>query len=49
MHADDKGRLHRDAQQNCEGFYVDMKSRSVGFERDFDTCDNDDYLIEVGI
>ncbi|XP_034831774.1 tyramine beta-hydroxylase isoform X1 [Maniola hyperantus] len=48
MHADDSGRLIRDVHQNCAGFYVDLKIRSVVFERDFDTCDDDDYLIEDG-
>ncbi|XP_063825725.1 tyramine beta-hydroxylase [Ostrinia nubilalis] len=46
MHADDLGKLFIDAKQDCEGFYLDSKSRSIIFERLFDTCDNDDYVIE---
>ncbi|CAK1580485.1 unnamed protein product [Parnassius mnemosyne] len=48
MHADAEGRLTPDEQQDCETFYVDSKSRSVLFERYFDTCDDNDYVIEDG-
>lgn len=47
MHSDSKGKLTRDLKQNCDSFYVDAKSRSITFERFFDTCDDDDYIIEV--
>lgn len=47
MHADSNGRLIRDKQQDCKHFYVNAGTRSLHFERDFDTCDDDDYLIEV--
>ncbi|XP_041979262.1 tyramine beta-hydroxylase isoform X2 [Aricia agestis] len=46
MHSDDEGRLERDVEQNCNKFYVDIRARSVYFERHFDTCDDDDYIIE---
>ncbi|KAJ0176492.1 hypothetical protein K1T71_007671 [Dendrolimus kikuchii] len=48
MHADDEGRLIRDAKQDCDGFYLDTSSQSIIFERNFDTCDDDDYVIEDG-
>ncbi|XP_060803307.1 tyramine beta-hydroxylase [Amyelois transitella] len=48
MHSDKSGNLARDEKQNCEGFYLDSTSRSIIFERDFDTCDPDDYVIEDG-
>lgn len=47
MHSNDLGKLFPDTKQDCEGFYLDSKSRSIIFERFFDTCDNDDYIIEV--
>lgn len=47
MHADDEGRLIRDVKQDCDGFYLDTTSQSIIFERNFDTCDDDDYVIEV--
>ncbi|KAL0838663.1 hypothetical protein ABMA28_016736 [Loxostege sticticalis] len=48
MHSNDLGKLFPDTKQDCEGFYLDSKSRSIIFERFFDTCDNDDYIIEDG-
>ncbi|XP_046966055.1 tyramine beta-hydroxylase [Vanessa cardui] len=48
MHADENGKLIRDTHQNCEDFHVDRETRSVTFERYFDTCDKDDYVIEDG-
>lgn len=47
MHADDEANLIRDAEQDCEGFYFDIETQSIVFERFFDTCDDDDYVIEV--
>lgn len=47
MYADDEGNLMRDPQQNCDAFYLDVETQSLVFERFFDTCDNDDYVIEV--
>ncbi|XP_045448195.1 tyramine beta-hydroxylase [Melitaea cinxia] len=48
MHADDNGKLILDVHQDCEAFHVDSKSQSIVFERYFDTCDDDDYVIEDG-
>ncbi|CAH0715379.1 unnamed protein product, partial [Brenthis ino] len=48
MHADNNGKLFRDIHQNCDNFHVDSKSKSIVFERSFDTCDRDDYVIEDG-
>ncbi|CAH0585570.1 unnamed protein product [Chrysodeixis includens] len=48
MHADDKGKLIRDKKQNCDLFSLDKATGSLVFERDFDTCDDDDYIIEDG-
>lgn len=47
MHADNNGKLFRDIHQNCDAFHIDSKSKSIIFERSFDTCDRDDYVIEV--
>lgn len=47
MHADTHGKVTRDLQQDCEAFYLDSSARSIFFERYFDTCDDDDYVIEV--
>lgn len=47
MHADNEGKLILDQKQNCDNFHLDMQSQSIVFERYFDTCDADDYLIEV--
>lgn len=49
MHADAEGKLSQDRKQNCDHFYLDMKGQSIVFERYFDTCDDDDYVIEVSI
>ncbi|KAI5633676.1 tyramine beta-hydroxylase [Phthorimaea operculella] len=48
MHADSNGKLLRDFKQDCEGYFVDANTRSISFHRLFDTCDDDDYLIEDG-
>ncbi|XP_045498203.1 tyramine beta-hydroxylase [Colias croceus] len=48
MHSDGDGKLIRDTKQNCNAFHIDAKSRSISFERYFDTCDDDDYIIEDG-
>ncbi|XP_049873165.1 tyramine beta-hydroxylase [Pectinophora gossypiella] len=48
MHADKEGKLLRDVKQDCEAYYVDSKTRSISFQRYFDTCDDDDYVIEDG-
>ncbi|KAG7308475.1 hypothetical protein JYU34_005685 [Plutella xylostella] len=48
MNADEEGKLFRDINQNCENFVLDTESRSISFERYFDTCDGDDYVIEDG-
>ncbi|CAH2048725.1 unnamed protein product, partial [Iphiclides podalirius] len=48
MHADSDGKLTPDNQQDCESFYFDGERRSVFFERYFDTCDDDDYIIDDG-
>ncbi|KAH9627911.1 hypothetical protein HF086_015355 [Spodoptera exigua] len=48
MHADDEGKLLRDSQQDCDAFHPDADTQSFIFERFFDTCDDDDYIIEDG-
>lgn len=48
MHADGEGKLLRDSQQNCDDFHPDPDTWSFLFERFFDTCDDDDYVIEDG-
>ncbi|KAI8436987.1 hypothetical protein MSG28_010390 [Choristoneura fumiferana] len=48
MHADVSGRLVPDSRQDCEGFQLDSATRSIVFERHFDTCDDNDYIIEDG-
>ncbi|CAH4028352.1 unnamed protein product [Pieris brassicae] len=48
MHSDEKGKLLLDANQNCDAFHVNAKGRCLTFERYFDTCDDDDYVIEDG-
>lgn len=47
MHGDDDGKLISDVKQDCDKLNIDSKSRSISFERSFDTCDDDDYIIEV--
>lgn len=47
MYADEHSKLMRDAKQDCDSFYVDPEAQSLVFERFFDTCDNDDYILEV--
>ena len=47
MYADNDGKLMRDAKQDCDSFYIDAETQSLVFERFFDTCDPDDYIIEV--
>lgn len=47
MHGDDDGKLYRDPKQDCDAFYLDAETQSIVFERYFDTCDSDDYIIEV--
>lgn len=47
MYADHEGKLLRDAKQDCDSFYIDAETESLVFERFFDTCDDDDYIIEV--
>ncbi|KAM3965288.1 tyramine beta hydroxylase [Aphomia sociella] len=48
MHTDDTGKLIRDIKQDCKGFHLESKTRSIFFERYFDTCDRNDYVIEDG-
>ncbi|XP_063364441.1 tyramine beta-hydroxylase [Cydia amplana] len=48
MHADGSGRLLRDPQQDCEAFHLDGRTRTILFERPFDTCDDHDYVVEEG-
>ncbi|XP_047029740.1 uncharacterized protein LOC124637375 [Helicoverpa zea] len=48
MYGDDEGNLMRDPKQDCDAFYLDPETHSLVFERFFDTCDNDDYIIEEG-
>ncbi|NP_001243923.1 tyramine beta hydroxylase precursor [Bombyx mori] len=48
MHTNGQGNLIRDQKQNCEGFYLNTNSQSIIFDRLFDTCDDDDYVIEDG-
>ncbi|KAG6444520.1 hypothetical protein O3G_MSEX003409 [Manduca sexta] len=48
MHANECGKLKRDAKQNCKDFHLDARSESIVFERYFDTCDDNDYVITDG-
>ncbi|KOB79082.1 Tyramine beta hydroxylase, partial [Operophtera brumata] len=48
MHADAEGKLIQDRKQNCDNFHLVRQSQSIVFERYFDTCDDDDYVIEDG-
>lgn len=48
MHADNDGRLTRDRIQNCDAFFFDDETENLVFERYFDTCDDDDYIIDDG-
>lgn len=48
MHTDDEGRLIRDIYgQDCKNFSFDYNYRMFTFERQFDTCDGEDYVIKV--
>lgn len=50
MHSDDEGRLIRDIlSQDCKNFSFDLRNRMFHFERQFDTCDIEDYVIKVSI
>ncbi|CAK1551235.1 unnamed protein product [Leptosia nina] len=48
MHSDEEGKLLLDIKQNCDNFHVNAKRRCLTFDRDFDTCDDEDYTIEDG-
>ncbi|KAJ1523754.1 hypothetical protein ONE63_001587 [Megalurothrips usitatus] len=49
-HAAADGRLHLDAHQDCLGFRHTRAGNltKFAFQRQFDTCDPDDYVIEEG-
>ncbi|XP_026739132.1 tyramine beta-hydroxylase [Trichoplusia ni] len=47
-HADDQGKLIRDNRQDCDSFHLDEATGDLVFERYFDTCDDNDYIIEDG-
>lgn len=50
MHTDNNGKLMRDAlSQDCKNFYFDAQKRMFSFDRKFDTCDGDDFVIKVCI
>ncbi|KAL3283755.1 hypothetical protein HHI36_017925 [Cryptolaemus montrouzieri] len=48
--ASDEGILHLDEKQNCEGFLIKNVNEftKFTFRRKFDTCDENDYIIEEG-
>ncbi|XP_026327382.1 tyramine beta-hydroxylase isoform X2 [Hyposmocoma kahamanoa] len=47
MHTDSHGNLVRDTlSQDCKNFSFDSKNRVVSFDRKFDTCDVDDFVIK---
>ena len=47
MHTDTEGILYLDAEQNYELIDIYTHDVIVTFSRKYDTCDNDDYLIDV--
>lgn len=48
MHSEHDGKLIRDAlSQDCKNFSFDLENRIFSFDRQFDTCDLDDYIIKV--
>lgn len=50
MHSDSSGKLIRDVlSQDCKNFSFDLKNRIYSFDRKFDTCDVNDYVIKVSI
>lgn len=48
-HATENGVLHIDSKQDCKEFRIAQRGNvtKFTFSREFDTCDNDDYVIEV--
>lgn len=48
--ADKEGVLHIDKQQDCRNFRIKLRKGFIKytFERKFDTCDPNDYIIEDG-
>ena len=49
MHSTSEGRLERDAEQNYDLIDIYSGDVIVTFSRKYDTCDDDDYLIDVGV
>ena len=51
MYTDETGRLHTDVQQDYTVLDVHARANRVHvtFERKYDTCDVNDYLIDVSI
>ena len=49
MHSTNEGRLERDAEQNYDLIDIYSGDVIVTFSRKYDTCDDDDYLIDVGV
>ncbi|CAH1968308.1 unnamed protein product [Acanthoscelides obtectus] len=49
-YADNRGVLHLDKQQDCRKFKIKTSSNFVKYtyRRKFDTCDNNDYVVEDG-
>lgn len=46
---DDRGDIFVDTQQDCQEFDISYQKNRAKFTfiRKFDTCDDDDYIIEV--
>ena len=50
-HTDDEGELHIDSEQNyiLEDVTVTWDKTTITFSRKYDTCDDDDYVIDVSM
>ncbi|GJQ73025.1 putative oxidoreductase [Trypoxylus dichotomus] len=51
VHADDAGVLLLDEQQDCLNFKIrrDRQTTKFTYQRKFDTCDENDYIVEVSL
>lgn len=49
--SDDQGVLQLDNRQDCNNFKIKhmRKLTTFTFQREFDTCDENDYVIEVAV
>lgn len=46
-YANGEGHVNLDKHQDCIGFNWNNDERIIEFSRRFDTCDDEDYIIEV--